>query len=930
MARSPPASGSSYFTRGFNTVVVREDLMCRNESRQISALMHTIALMAVGKDVSPLFTEISSLAGSTNMTLKRLTHFFLQQFGRIQPEKSVLQAGSFVKDTLHQSPLVRGGGIRSMTSLQVPPVTEFVKTPLRRLLEDPDPYVRRNAVLGLLKSITVSHYLLNTGLLDKVIQMLKDDSPAVVAACIQTLQELAQRGIISDTAKDFHSVKFHFVSLLDRASNWSAFYILEGLAETFSIDLQTNEPGVFLQENEDAIMRVLPFACYASSLLVMASSKVLTQFMLCCEEILPQRERWEIEERFGPCLVRALVSQLSTTRYELQYVILRNIQLLLQTPLNRFFHSCFSAFRLLYDDRAYIKVEKIRCLVGLANEEYGGRILEELFTHTISSNPDIVQESIKSIGAVATAVDALSASAVQRLQNLIESNVPRVTEEAVVVLHKLLQVYPHQFPTVMGTLCSALPVISAPHAIEAVIWALGRPELPVDQSLPYLQHFCEQFSTHSQTLQLATLTAVAKLSVREDQTEDQKAMSSKALRVVLNEGVKAEDSIIRDRALYYLRLLTLDTVAARRTLFATDMEVRNSTSGISMEKAFTLRMVRGMGTLVSVMQKPLTVLLNSTAYTSDDLEEEESFSDEGDDNMEIGSEFNEEEEMREGICKQSVLRSTSSFTEATDEAVNPQFPPANSGKEKMEYALPITEGTQYSIVVFPEEGSGLKIEMMWEQMVSRLVLKVRMSLKEGEDYILKALVDDLQINRNAFSIGVAQVIPPTHIAPDSSVEFNVITTSNNQFRPTAGVEVAVSIQPLGVLYFLAPPIPPQYLLLPPVHIEKSFYSELRQEYKVPMWTLPVTGSPMSTGVRCVASRLSANVFRMFSLFMVQHSEVNKLNSYFLYGETISHEQLLYELNIRNDAIIMCSVYSRQPTLAFFFGEYLIRLLQHEK
>lgn len=923
-------NGASYFTRGFNTAIVREDLMSRDESRQISALTHTIALMAIGKDVSPLFTEVSSLASSSNMTLKRLTHFFLQQYGRIQPEKSVLQAGSFVKDTLHQSPLVRGAGIRSMTSLQVPPVTEFVKAPLRRLLSDPDPYVRRNAVLGLLKSITVSHYLLNTGLLDKVIEMLKDDSPSVVAACIQTLQELSQRGIISGTGKEFHSVKGHLISLLDRASDWSAFYILEGLAETFSRDLQTNEPGVFLHENEDAIMRVLPFACYASSLLVMASAKVLSQFMLCCEEILPQRERWEIEERFGPCLVRALVSQLSTARYEVQYVVLRNIQLLLQTPLNRFFHSFFSAFRLLYDDLVYIKVEKIRCLVGLSNEEYGGRILEELFTHTISSNDAIAQESIRSIGAVAIAVDVLSTAAIQRLQNLIESNVPRVTEEAVVVLHQLLQVYPRQFPNVMQTLCNALLVIKAPHAIEAVVWALGRPELPVEQSLLYLQRFCENFSGNSQILQLATLTAVAKLSVREDQTKEQKVETGKVLGIILNQGVKAEDSIIRDRALYYLRLLTSHTVAARRTLFATDMRIRNNNAGISLEKALTLRMVRGMGTLVSVKQKPLNVLLNATAYCSGALEEEEEecFDEEGDDVDEMGSaSTGGPEEKGNELPRKMVPEGFTSSTAAADDVGHPAWASSDNSEGKLRSSPRITGGTQYSTVVFPEEGSGVKVEMMWDQMVSRLVLKVRLSLEEGEDYVRKASVDELQINRNAFSIGVAQVIPPTLITPDSSAEINVITSSNNQFRSTVGVEVAISVQPLGILCFLAPPIPPQYLLLPPVHIEKALYTELRQEYKAPMWTLSVGSAWESTAVPCVASRLSANVFRMFSLFMVQHTEENSSSSYFLYGETISHEKLLYELTIHNDTVARCFVYTQQPTLAFFFGEYLIRLLR---
>lgn len=934
MTTNAQLKGSTYFTRSFNTVVVREELTSRVESRQLSALMHIIALMTIGKDVSSFFTEVSSLASSTNMTLKRLTFFFLRQYGRIQPEKSVLQAGSFVKDTLHQSPLVRGLGIRSMTSLQVAPVTEYVKAPLRRLLSDPDPYVRKNAVLGLLKSITVSHFLLNTGLLDRIVEMLQDDSPVVVAACIQALQELAQRGIVSDTAKEFYAVKSHLVSLLDRACEWSAFYILEGLAETYSPDLQKDDPEIFLQENEDAIMKVLPFSCYSSFLLVTASAKVISQFMLCCEEILPQRERWEIEERFGPSLVRALVSQLSTARYEVQYVVLRNVQLLLQSPLNRFFHQCFSAFRLLYDDPIYIKVEKIRCLVGLANEEDGPRILEELFVHTISTNAEIVKEGIRAIGAVATAVDVLSSAAVQRLQNLIESNVPRVTEEAVVVLHQLLQVYPQHFLTVMRTLCNALPVIKDPHAVEAVLWALGQPELPIEQSLPYFQEFCENFSTSSQALQLVTLTSVSKLAVREGQSEEQKLKTNEAVEMVLNKAIQSEDPIIRDRALYYLRLLVSDTIAARRILFSLDVEAINRNAQSNEEKALTLRMVRGMGTLLSVKQKPINVLLNTTNFDSDviQLEEEHStFEEEKDETDEVESMVREGNEEDEGSTEERVAKSSLSSTdEAAEGNTEAALASSHVGTVDGEFNFVTAVGTQYLTVVPPEDASGVKIEMMWDHMGTKLVLKTRILLVEGEDYVLKAVIDDLQLNRNAFSLGVSQVIPVTNITSESSVEINVMTSSNNQYRPSAGVEVAVSIQPLGVLWFLAPPIPPQYLLLPAGHIEKSLYFELRQQHKVPMWTLPVTGSCAFTSIACVSSHLSGNVFRMFSLFMVQHTEVNDTNSYLLYGETIGHDQLLYEVCIQNDIIIKCSVYTFQPTLAFFFGDYLIRLLKNVK
>lgn len=151
----------------------------------------------------------------------------------------------------------------------------------------------------------------------------------------------------------------------------------------------------------------------------------------------------------------------------------------------------------------------------------------------------------------------------------------------------------------------------------------------------------------------------------------------------------------------------------------------------------------------------------------------------------------------------------------------------------------------------------------------------------------------------------------------------MIVGSNNQFRPTAGVEVAISVQPIGIRHFLAPPIPPVYLLLPPTHVEKQAYVELRQRFTAPAWTLPPSTNP----IHCNPAHLSVNVFRMFSLTLVHHSSEQNLNGYFLFGETTSHEQLLYELTIKDNLVIVCSVYTERPTVAFFFGDYLTQLLR---
>lgn len=880
------ASASTFFSRGFDATATREDLLSHDESRQMPALMQAIALMAIGKDMSILFTEVASLTSCRNTTIKRLVYLYLQQYSRIQPEKAVLQSGTFVKDSLHESPLVRGAAIRAMTALHVSAVSDFVKAPLRRLLDDSDPYVRRNAVLGFLKSICVSQFsLLGSGILEKLMEMLHDESQVVVASVVLALQELQQRGIVAGIEKDLSESRDHLTRLLDEATEWPAFYILEGLAQSYSWDGQ-ELPVDFLRKNEGTIMRTLPFMCYSSAALVTAAAKVICQFLLRCEKVLPQRELWEVEEQYGPLLAGALVSQLGSAKYEIRYVVLRNIQLLLKTGFNRFFYSYLSSFRLIFDDPLYIKLEKIHCLVELANDQTGASIMEELFTHTTSTIAELSRATISSIGRVASAVESLAQSTVHRLEVLTECKVPCAVEESVAVLHELLRRYPNQYPSAVNALCSALPYIKSPEARAAVVWTVGEQSENIHDPLTYLSTFVENFVTFPQTLQLTILTTVCKIFFGGDSQEERESRK-RVLGFVIDSAVKSPDPVVRERGIFYLRLLALDPSMAKK-LFLHKMSVLSITSSISKRESLCRTLLPMMGTLVSVRHTPISYI-----FAPDADEPQES----------------DEEAVEDTAASDEDHKETREGTESTTETD----------------ALGRSSSTDSFVTVLSaSEANGLKVEMKWDQLAAKLVLCIRFSVSSGEDNITQAIIDDVQINRNIFGLGVAQVFPVIRATVDSREEVNILVSNNNQYRRTAGIEVALRIQPLGIKRVLSPPIPPTFLLLPPVQIEKSGYAAIRQRYSTPAWSLPC----LRPAIRCATSQLSRNVFQMFSLSLV-HSTVKKgYTKYFLYGETTSHDVLLYEITISSDEVHLFDVFAEHPPLASYFAEHLAQLLRH--
>lgn len=223
-------TGAAYFNRGFDAPMVREDLTSQNEPRQLSALYQVIAYMTMGKDMSSLFNEVSALTSSTKSTMKRLAYLYLVENSRVQPERTVLQAGTLVKDTLHDSPLVRGAGLRTMTNIQLPVMANFETGPLHRCLEDSSAYVRRIAAMGVLKQYAEApNVSAESDLLDKLKGLLKDSNAAVVGSAVRAMLELQYRNAPVSYIHALLEARQHLIDMLPHGSEWTTVYLLEGL-----------------------------------------------------------------------------------------------------------------------------------------------------------------------------------------------------------------------------------------------------------------------------------------------------------------------------------------------------------------------------------------------------------------------------------------------------------------------------------------------------------------------------------------------------------------------------------------------------------------------------------------------------------------------------------------------------------------------------
>ena len=97
------------------------------------------------------------------------------------------------------NPLVRAKALRTMSYIHVREFVEATLTPVKSLLKDSDPYVRKTAAIAVAKLYEHDKKLIEgSDLIDKLNLMLRDENSTVVASALAALRDIWER---SDTIK---------------------------------------------------------------------------------------------------------------------------------------------------------------------------------------------------------------------------------------------------------------------------------------------------------------------------------------------------------------------------------------------------------------------------------------------------------------------------------------------------------------------------------------------------------------------------------------------------------------------------------------------------------------------------------------------------------------------------------------------------------
>jgi vesicle coat complex subunit len=116
-----------------------------------------------------------------------------------QPYFTVLIVCWCQQDMEDVNPLVRALALRTMSYIHVREFVEATVPPLKTLLKDPDPYVRKTAAFTVAKLYDHDRVLVEgSDLIDRLNGMLRDDNPTVVASALAALMDIWEK---SETIK---------------------------------------------------------------------------------------------------------------------------------------------------------------------------------------------------------------------------------------------------------------------------------------------------------------------------------------------------------------------------------------------------------------------------------------------------------------------------------------------------------------------------------------------------------------------------------------------------------------------------------------------------------------------------------------------------------------------------------------------------------
>lgn len=366
--------------RKFFTATDQSELLeaLQSKSKKKEAVKQVIAQMSLGKENSNfLFPHVLKCIHTQDLQLKRLVYLYLVHYSVTAPDLVLLAVNTFCKDAQDANPLVRAAALRTMASIPVVGVLDYVCDPVRRSLSDTNAYVRRVAVLCVGKIWRLSgQHVSDFGLRDLVVELLlKDSNPSVVSSAIQCLTEMNHE--FDTSALD------RILFILGDASEWNQAALLRALTK---ISLK-----VASLEAHSILAHVVSHLMHRNASVVVAACQVIVRFA----EELPSGHRVSYLHR----LVAPLLSLSGSECPEIQLIGCKTIAAV-AACYRELFTDSLSFFSFSFADPEVVSLEKIQLCRQAARVENLNVAVEILEAYVKGTSDQVQYSAVNAIASL--------------------------------------------------------------------------------------------------------------------------------------------------------------------------------------------------------------------------------------------------------------------------------------------------------------------------------------------------------------------------------------------------------------------------------------------------------------------------------------------------------------------------------------------------
>ncbi|XP_078500522.1 AP-4 complex subunit beta-1 isoform X1 [Lissotriton helveticus] len=506
--------------------------------RYRNIILRVIRYMTQGVDVSSVFMEMVKASATVDIVQKKLVYLYMCTYAALKPDLALLAINTLCKDCSDPNPMVRGLALRSMCSLRMPGIQEYIQKPIMSGLRDKASYVRRVAVLGCAKMCTQQgDQELDGALVNELYSMLRDQDPIVMVNCLRALEEMLkpEGGVVINKP-----IAHHLLNRMVDLDQWGQSEVL-----TFLLRYKPrNEEEVF-----DILNMLDPFLKSSHSGVVMGATKL---FLILAEDF--PHVQTDVLIRVKAPLLAACVSE----SRELCFTALCHVQEILHSLPGHF--SChYKKFFCSYADPHYIKFQKMNIVCELVNDENVQHILEELKIYCTDVSVELAQAAIFAIGSIAKTYHE---KCVDILSGLLVLQQEHITSAVIQTFRNLVWLSPQCTKSICEALSGCEDNIQDNEGKQALIWLLGMHGETIPNAAYVLEDFIDNVKTETcPSVKMELLTAVLRLFLsRPAECQD---MLGRLLHFCIEEET---NMAVRDRGLFYYRLLLSGIQEVKRIL----------------------------------------------------------------------------------------------------------------------------------------------------------------------------------------------------------------------------------------------------------------------------------------------------------------------------------------------------------------------------